>query len=264
MGGWSYGKKKVMQALLDGTGLVFGAQYFRHTKCDPFVYTNSLPSVRFTYCQSGLVFSKNKKKWLCMKICDILERIMQIFALFNTNFRASDLNPFRIAAMCWKAVTLFTGLFFSGWTNEKWEFLPWQCAWGTGTVCQVRVSSAFSQATSACFPLLLTFFFRVECESKAGKRLGEKPLVPGCSRAPLHLPLSACGAEEHLPFFPPPSCVVCWAYKAGVSKDPKTLFLPLSSCWVLLCLLWPAVDLKWDVWKAGADVMPASATSSIL
>lgn len=183
-GGWSYGKK-VMQALLDETGLVFGAQYFRHTKCDPFIYTNSLPSVQFAYCQSRLIFSKNqkKKKRLHMKICDILERT-QIFTLFNTNFRASYLNPFGIAAMCWKAVTLFTGLRFSGWANEKWEFSPWQCAcstvWSPCFFC-------FLTSYQCLLPIAAHIFLEWSMKAKQGRGLEKSLWSQGAAE-----PLSSC------------------------------------------------------------------------
>lgn len=43
-------------------------------------------------------------------------------------------------------------------------------------------------------------------------------------------------------------------YETCVSEDPKVLSSHFLACWALLYLLGPAVALKWDAWKEGADV----------
>lgn len=142
----------------------------------------SLPTARAD--SSSAKIKKKKKKRLHMKICDILERRTQIFTLFNTNFRALYLNPFGIAAMCWKAVTLFTGLRFSGWANEKWEFSPWQCAcstvWSPCFFC-------FLTSYQCLLPIAAHIFLEWSVKAKQGRGLEKSLWSQGAAE-----PLSSC------------------------------------------------------------------------
>jgi len=128
-------------------------------------------------------------------------------------------------------------------------------------ICQVPVSLASSQAAEACFPLLLMFFPRADRESKAGKRLGEKALLPGCSRAPQQMPLQPVVYKNICH----PSLLHhvrhVGSYKTGVSEDPRVLSSHFLACWVLLCLLGPVVALDLMHGKQG-QMLTASATSN--
>lgn len=115
-----------------------------------------------------------------MKICDILERRTQIFTLFNTNFRASDLNPFGIAAMCWKAVTLFTGLCFSGWANEKWDFHPDNVPVVVWSLCFF----CFLTSYQCLLPIAAHIFLEWSVKAKQGRGL-EKSLWSQSAAEPL-------------------------------------------------------------------------------